>query len=70
MPVSRFGVLCCLKAAEEGKTETAAPSGHGLVIPQDQQRRLYEDMSTIWRAGKPMLAKGTKKTEVRVWRAT
>ena len=65
MPVSRFGVLCCLKAAEEGRTETAAPSGHGLVIPQDRQSRLYEDISTIWSAANPMLEK-TEEGEVRV----
>ena len=55
MAVSRFGVLCCLKADEEGRTEPVAPSGHALVIPQDQQRRLYEDMKTIARAGHTML---------------
>ncbi len=55
MPVSRFGVLCCLKADEEGRTSPAEPSGHALVIPQDRQRRLYEDMETIVRAGHIML---------------
>ena len=55
MTVSRFGVLCCLKADEEGRTGPVAPSGHALVIPQDQQRRLYEDMKTIARAGHTML---------------
>ncbi len=55
MPVSRFGVLCCLKADEEGRTKPVEPSGHALVIPQDQQRRLYEDMKTIARAGLIML---------------
>ena len=55
MPVSRFGVLCCLKADEEGTPEPVQPTGHALVIPQDQQRRLYADIAIIWRAGHIML---------------
>ncbi len=55
MPVSRFGVLCCLKADEEGTPEAAQPSGHALAIPPDQQRRLYADIEIIWHAGNIML---------------
>ncbi|MDE0047323.1 MAG: hypothetical protein OXU19_15935 [bacterium] len=55
MPVSRFGVLCCLKADEEGTPEPVQPTGHALAIPPDQQRRLYADIEIIWRAGHIML---------------
>ena len=55
MPVSRFGVLCCRKADEDGMPEPVRPSGHALVIPQDQQRRLYADIEIIWRANMIML---------------
>ena len=55
MPVSRFGVLCCLKAGEEGRTGPAEPSGQALAITQGQQRRLYEDIEAVWRAGHIML---------------
>ena len=55
MPVSRFGVLCCLKADEEEPVEPVQPSGHAVVIPQERQLRLYADIETIWRAGHVML---------------
>ncbi len=65
MTVSRFGVLCCLKADEEGRTNPVEPSGHALVIPQNRQRRLYEDMETIVHAGHIMLDE-TKETRIGV----
>ncbi len=55
MPVSRFGVLCCLKAVEEGTAEAVQPSGHALVIPPDRQRRLHDDIEAIWNTGHVML---------------
>ena len=51
MPVSRFGVLCCLRTDEEGTTDPVEPSGHALVIPQEQQRGLHTDIANIWKAG-------------------
>ncbi len=65
MPVSRFGVLCCRKADEEGTGEPVRPTGHALAIPQDQQHRFYTDMATIWRAGNIMLDE-SKTTEIGV----
>ena len=65
MPVSRFGVQCCLRADEEGRINPVEPSGHALVIPQDQQRRLYADIEVIWRAGLTMLDE-TKTTRIGV----
>ena len=50
MPVSRFGVLCCRRADEDGTSGPVEPSGHALVIPQDQQRRFYADIEVIRRA--------------------
>ena len=60
MPVSRFVVLCCLKADEEGTAEPVQPSGHPLVVPPDRQRRLYDNVETIWRAGHVMLDESGK----------
>ena len=51
MSVSRFGVLCCLRAAG-GDAAAAEPPGHPLVLPEDRQRALYEDARLLARAGR------------------
>ena len=50
MSVSRFGVLCCLRAA--GGDAVTEPPGHPLVLPEDRQRGLYEDARVLARAGR------------------
>ena len=51
MPVSRLGVLCCLRAAG-GDAAPAEPPGHPLALPEDRQRGLYEDARVLARAGR------------------
>ena len=51
MPVSRLGVLCCLRAAG-GDAAPAEPPGHPLTLPEDRQRALYENARGLARAGR------------------
>ena len=51
MPLSRFGVLCCRKADEDGTPGAVRTSGHALAIPKERQLRFCADVETIWRAG-------------------
>ena len=48
--VSRFGVLCCLRAA--GEDAVTEPPGHPLELPEHRQRALYEDARLLARAGR------------------
>ena len=50
MSVSRFGVLCCLRAV--GGDAVTEPPGHPLVLPEDRQRALYEEARLLARAGR------------------
>ena len=47
LPISRFGYLCCRRAAGEGGGEAPKPSGHALVLTEDRQRRLGEDALSV-----------------------
>ena len=38
--ISRFGELCCRRAAEALGAPPSAPPGHPLALPEDDQRRL------------------------------
>ncbi len=40
MSISRFGELCCRRAAEELGAPPSAPPGYPLAWPEDDQRRL------------------------------
>lgn len=40
MSISRFGELCCRRAAEGLGAPPSAPPGHPLAWPEDEQRRL------------------------------
>lgn len=40
MSISRFGELCCRRAAEGLGAPPSAPPGHPLALPEDDQRRL------------------------------
>ena len=52
LPISRFGYLCCRRAAGEGAGEAPKPSGHPLVLTEDKQRRLCEDALSVSRSGR------------------
>ena len=43
MSISRFGELCCRRAAEGLGAPPSAPPGHPLAWPEDDQRRLLAD---------------------------
>ena len=51
MPVSRLGVLCCLRAAS-GDAAPTEPPGHPLTLPEDRQRGLYETARGLARSGR------------------
>lgn len=51
MPVSRLGVLCCLRAAS-GDAAPADPPGHALTLAGDRQRGLHEDARVLGRSGR------------------
>ena len=59
MSISRFGELCCRRAA--AGEEPPAPPGHPLALPEDDQRRLLEDSRALARAGLPIEAPGGRK---------
>ena len=46
MGISRFGLLCCERAAREAAVP-AQPSGHALALSTDEQQRLDEDMQRL-----------------------
>ena len=50
LPVSRLGVLCCLRAAS-GEAAPAEPPGEPLEIPEDRQIGLFEDARILARSG-------------------
>ena len=52
MPISRFGELCCRRAAEEAGASAPAPPGHPLALPEDDQRRLLADSLALARASR------------------
>ena len=52
MPISRFGYLCCQRAAGEGAGEAPKPSGQTLVLTEDKQRRLCEDAQSVSGSGR------------------
>ena len=48
MSISRFGELCCRRAASEnGSSLPPQPPGHPLELSEVEQRRLYEDMRAL-----------------------
>ena len=59
MPISRFGELCCRRAAEQAGAAEYAPPGHPLALPEDEQRGLLADSLALARsAGVPVEAPG------------
>lgn len=50
MPVSRFGVLCCFRAAETGDIPPLEPAGQPLALTGKTQRRLHEDVQALSRS--------------------
>lgn len=59
MPISRFGELCCRRAAEQAGAPVSAPPGHPLALPEDEQRRLLADSLALARsASVPVEAPG------------
>ena len=50
MPISRFGVLCCFRAAETEAIPPLVPAGQPLVLTGDTQRRLHDDVQTLSRS--------------------
>ena len=44
--ISRFVVLCCMKAAERETIPPLAPAGHPLVLSEEEQRRLRADIES------------------------
>lgn len=52
LPISRFGYLCCQRAAGESGGEAPKPSGHALVLTEDRQRRLHEDALSVSQSGR------------------
>lgn len=67
MPISRFGVLCCLRAAETEAIPPLVPAGQPLVLTGDTQRRLYDDVQTLLRSERLVVrAPGGGETTVRL----
>ena len=52
MNISRFGELCCRRAAEQAGAPEPAPPGHPLALPEDVQRRLLADSLAVSRAAR------------------
>lgn len=46
MPISRFGVLCCLRAAEE-IVVSMEPPGHALVLAEGDQQQLHDQVRAL-----------------------
>ena len=69
MSTSRFGELCCRRAASENGTSLPPqPPGHALELSEDEQRRLYEDMRALSQSGRVVVhAPGGAKATVRMW---
>ena len=66
MKISRFGELCCrLAASKSDLSPSPAPPGHPLVLPEDDQRVLYENMRALSQAGRIVIhAPGGSKATV------
>ena len=50
MPISRFGELCCRRAAQQAAAPEFVPPGHPLALPEDEQRRLLADSLALARS--------------------
>ena len=62
MPISRFGELCCRRAAEEAGAPDPAPPGEPVAWPEDVQRRLLADCLFLARAARvPVEAPGGER---------
>lgn len=55
MKISRFGWLCCARAAREAAAP-AQPAGHVLVLSAEDQQRLDADMQRLARFGESMVS--------------
>lgn len=56
MTISRFGELCCRRAASEnGSSLPPEPPGQSLELPEEEQRRLYEDMRALSQSGRVVI---------------
>ena len=47
LPISRFGELCCRRAAAEADAEPPASPGHPLALSEEDQRRLLDDSRAL-----------------------
>ena len=47
MKISRFGWLCCERAAREEVAPVPPPAGHALALSTDKQQRLDADMQRL-----------------------
>lgn len=52
LPISRFGYLCCKRAADEGAGRTPELPGRPLVLTKAEQRDLVGDALTVLRSGR------------------
>ena len=49
LSISRFGELCCRRAAEALGAPPSVPPGHPLALPEDDQRRLLAHSLAVQR---------------------
>ena len=51
MKISRFGWLCCERAAREAAAPAPQPAGHALALSPDEQQRLDTDIQRLTLSG-------------------
>ena len=65
MSISRFGELCCRRAAEGLGAPPSAPPGHPLAWPEDEQRRLLAHSLAVERRTRvSILAPGGERVDL------
>lgn len=70
LPISRFGYLCCRRAADEGAGRAPELPGHSLVLAKAAQGRLAKDALTVLRSGRISVhGPGDVEAVASVWEA-